>query len=178
MQPTDVNAKVADWQAAKQESEALGSKYTAVCESLDELERHLGASEQLSALRGLAAELLSRLNEADTRFKHLDEDLDHCRVDVCAELYRLLLAARQIDAARCKKPATDALISDVADVVLPKCQNQQMRCDPCVDGTGTGEPTGMAGMAGKRRFSPALYSASKTMYLMAHPGQSHPLFMG
>ena len=153
-----VQEEVASWKQAKQVVDALGAKYTAVRESLDELERQLGPSEQLEALRAVGEGLLARLGAAQAPLAEANVALDHRRAGIRVVLQEGIDALRCIDVCRESEAATDELLSTVASAVLTRCPYYQLRKDPGAVGGKAGLDIGAEAFDGPRLSAAAFGS--------------------
>ena len=144
-----------------------------VRESLDELERQLGPSEQLEALRAVGEGLLARLGAAQVPLAEANVALDRRRAGIRAALQEGIDALRCIDVCRESKAATDELLSTVASAVLTRCPYYQLQKDPGVCGGKAGPEIGTEAFDGPRLSAAAFGSNVEEGALAAKEGHGN-----
>jgi len=147
----DVPNLLVNWQKAKETVAALGAKHTAIKGSIDDLNRHLHLTQNISHAMDLLAEeatnLLQKITDEDIEYKRLDAVLDEKYTELRSALKTGLDLLRDIEKIRIsgksedkkenenemEKGVKDLSVADLVEATQTRCPNLQIRQNPSIN---------------------------------------------
>jgi hypothetical protein len=150
----DVPNLLVNWQKAKETVAALGAKHTAIKGSIDDLNRHLHLTQNISHAMDLLAEeatnLLQKITDEDIEYKRLDAVLDEKYTELRSALKTGLDLLRDIEKIRMSgksedkketnkgkdvevKDTIELSVADLVDATQTLCPNLQIRQNPSIN---------------------------------------------
>jgi hypothetical protein len=136
----DVPELLANWQKAKETVATLGSKHTAIKGSIDDLNRHLHLTENISHAMNLldeeAKNLLQKITDEDVEYKRLDAVLNEKYTELRFALKSGLDLLRDMEKIRMPAKNEDKVglsVADLVDATQTLCPNLQIRQNPSIN---------------------------------------------